>query len=95
MRDIQGTPVKLWRAPLEVQGCVLSGSGVGGSSGEVLSTFGAQCSLLILVGLLFSGCEGLHSTYFRDLLSICGIKSFSLGGLHSSYARGIHLSFGW
>ena len=77
MRDIQGTPVKLWRAPLEVQGCVLSGSGVGGSSGEVLSTFGAQCSLLILVGLLFSGCEGLHSTYFMELVSIWGRRVFS------------------
>ena len=72
MRDTQGTPVKLWwRAPLKVQGCVLSGSGVGGSSGEVLSTFGARCSSLILVGLLLSGCERLHSTYFRDLVCQC------------------------
>ena len=76
MRDTQGTPVKLWwRAPLKVQGCVLSGSGVGGSSGEVLSTLGARCSSLILVGLLLSGCERLHSTYFRDLVSICGIRA--------------------
>ena len=43
MCDIQWAHPELWwRAPLEVQGFVLSGSGVGGSMGEVLSTFGAN-----------------------------------------------------
>ena len=34
MCDVQQAPLELWwRAPLEVQGCVLSGWGVGDSTG--------------------------------------------------------------
>ena len=40
--------------------------------GDVLSTFATRGSSLILRGLLLSSCEGLHSTYFRELISICG-----------------------
>ena len=39
-------------APLKLCGCVLSGLGVGGSMGDVLSTFGTRGSSLILMGLL-------------------------------------------
>ena len=53
------------------------------------STFGARGSSLILVGLLLSSFEGLHSTYFRELISICGRR------LSSSCSRVIHFSFGW
>ena len=60
------------QAPIELQGCVPSGRDVVGSTGEVLSTFGTRVSSLILVGLLLSSFEGLHSTYFRELISICG-----------------------
>ena len=76
---------------------VFSGWSVGASTGEVLSTFGARSSSLTLVGLLLSSCEGLHSTYFMELVSIQGRRVFSLSpaGLHSSFARGIHFSFGW
>ena len=49
---------------------MLSAWGVGGSTGEVLSTFGARGSSLILVGLMLSSCEGLHSTSLRELVSI-------------------------
>ena len=74
--DVQQAPLKLWwRAPLEEQGCVLSGWGVHVSMGEVLSTFGVMGSSLILVGLLLSNCEGLHSTSFRELISIGGRSS--------------------
>ena len=45
--------------------------------GEVLSTFVAWGSSLTLVGLLLSGCEGLHSTYFMKLISIWGRRVFS------------------
>ena len=73
MCDVQLAPLELWwRAPLKLRGCVLSDWGVGGSLGDVLSTFGTRGSSLILVGLLLSSCEGLHSTYFRELVSICG-----------------------
>ena len=67
-----------WRVPLKVRvrGCVLSVWGVGGSKGEVLSWFGARCSSLILMGFLLSSCEGLHSTYFWELVSICSRRDF-------------------
>ena len=85
------------RAPLELWGCVLSGWGVGASTGEVLSTFGARGSSLTLMGLLLSSYEGLHSTYFMELISIWGRSVFSLSpvGLHSSFSGEIHYSFGW
>ena len=54
---------------------MLSAWGVGGSTGEVLSTFGARGSSLILVGLLLSSCKGRHSTHFRELVSICGRRT--------------------
>ena len=71
--------------PIELQGCVLFGLGMGASTREVLSTFGARGSSLALVGLLLSSCEGLHSTYFMELVSIWGRRVFSLSpaGLHS------------
>jgi len=76
MCDVQLAPLELWwRAPLKLRGCVLSDWGVGGSLGDVLSTFGTRGSSLILVGLLLSSCEGLHSTYFRELVSICGRRA--------------------
>ena len=72
MCDAQRAPLELcWRARLEFRGCVLSGWGVVGSTGEVLSTFGARVSSLLLVRLLLSS-EGLHSNYFRELVSLCG-----------------------
>ena len=59
--DVQWPPLKLWwRAHPEGRGCVLSGWVVHVSTGEVLSTFGSLGSSLILVGLLFSSCEGLN-----------------------------------
>ena len=76
MCDVQLAPLELWwRAPLKLRGCVLSDWGVGGSLGDVLSTFVTRGSSLILVGLLLSSCEGLHSTYFRELVSICGRRA--------------------
>ena len=76
MCDVQLAPLELWwRAPLEVKGCVLSGWGVGGFMGDALSTFGTRGSSLILVGLLLSSCEGLHSTYFWELVSTFGSSS--------------------
>ena len=76
MCDVQLAPLELWwRDPLKLRGCVLSDWGVGGSLGDVLSTFGTRGSSLILVGLLLSSCEGLHSTYFRELVSICGRRA--------------------
>ena len=76
MCDVQLAPLELWwRAPLKLRGCVLSDWGVSGSLGDVLSTFGTRGSSLILVGLLLSSCEGLHSTYFRELVSICGRRA--------------------
>jgi len=79
--DVQPTPIELW-------GCVLSGWGVGASTGEVLFTFDARGSSLTLVGLLLSSCEALHSTYFMELISIGGRRVFPLSplGLHSSFA---------
>ena len=72
MCDVQWAPIELWWwAPLVLRGCVLCGWGVGGSKGEVLSTFSASGSSLILLGLFLSSCEGLHSTYFRELVSFC------------------------
>ena len=61
---------------------------MGASTGEVLSTFGARGSSLTLVGLLLSSCQGLHSTYFMELISIWGRRVFPLSplGLHSSFA---------
>ena len=56
-------------------GIFLSGWGVGGSMGDVLSTFGSRGSSLILVGLLLSSCEGLHLTYFRELVFICSRRA--------------------
>ena len=41
------------QAPIELQGCVLFGLGMGASTREVLSTFGARGSSLIM-GLLLS-----------------------------------------
>ena len=53
MCDVQLAPLELyWRAPLKLCGYVLSGLGVGGSMGDVLSTFGTRGSSLILMGLL-------------------------------------------
>ena len=78
------TPLKFWcevqllsicdrqQAPLELWGCVLSGWGVGGCTGEILSNINFMVSPVILVELLLSNCEGLHSMYFRGLVSICG-----------------------
>ena len=87
--DVQPTPIELW-------GCVLSGWGVGASTGEVLFTFDARGSSLTLVGLLLSSREGFHSTYFMELVSIWGRRVFSLSsvGLHSSFTEGIHFGFG-
>ena len=69
---VQWVPLKLWwRTSIEVRGCFTSGWGVGGSMGVALSNYGARSSSLILVGFLLSSCEGLHSTYFRELISIC------------------------
>ena len=69
--DVQRAPLEFWwRAPLEVWGSALYGWGVGGFMGEVLSTYGARGSSLILVGLMLSSCEGLHSTSLRELVSI-------------------------
>ena len=76
MCDVQLALLELWwRAPLKLCGCVLSGWGVGGSMGDALSTFGTRGSSLILVGLLLSSCEGLHSTYFRELVFICSRRA--------------------
>ena len=76
MCDVQLAPLELWwRAPLKLHGCVLSGWGVGGFMGDALSTFGTRGSSLILVGLLLSSCEGLHSTYFRELVFICSRRA--------------------
>ena len=76
MCDIQLAPLELcWRSPLKLCGCVLSAWGVGGSMGDVLSSFGIRGSSVILMGLLLSSCEGLHLTYFNDLVSICIRKS--------------------
>ena len=76
MCDVYQAPLKLWRkAPLEDRGCVLSGWGVIISTLEVLSAFGAMGSSLLLVGFLLSICEGLHSTSFRELISIGGTRS--------------------
>ena len=76
MCDVQLAPLELyWRAPLKLCGYVLFGLGVGGSMGDVLSTFGTRGSSLILMGLLLSSCEELHSTYFRELVSICGRRA--------------------
>ena len=41
MCDVQGVEL-WWRAPLELRGCVLSGFGAGGCTGEVLSTLGPR-----------------------------------------------------
>ena len=74
--DVWWAPLELrWRATLEVQGCVLSGWSVGGSMGKVLSTFGTSGSSLKFVVLLLSSSEGLHSTYCRELVSICSRKA--------------------
>ena len=48
---------------------------VGGFTGEILSTLAATGNSLKLVGLLFSICELLHSTYFRELVSIYGRRA--------------------
>ena len=39
---------------------------------EVLFTFGTKSSSLISDRLLLSSYEGLHMTYFREVISICG-----------------------
>ena len=66
----------MWcRALLEVRDYVLSGWGVGGSMVEARSNFGSRSSSLISEGLLLSSCEGLQSTYFRELVSICGRRT--------------------
>ena len=76
MCDIQQAPIELWwRALLKVWGCVLSAWGVCGSMAEVLSTFGSRSSSIISEGLLLPSCEGLHSTYFRELVCICGRRA--------------------
>ena len=59
MCDVQWAPLGLWwRSPVELWECVLSGWGVGGSTGEVLSTFGVRGSSVILLGLTLSRCDG-------------------------------------
>ena len=59
MCDVQWAPLELWwRSPVELWECVLSGWGVGSSTGEVLSTFGARGSSVILLGLTLSRCDG-------------------------------------
>ena len=59
MCDVQQAPLELcWRPPVELWGCVLSGRDVGGSTGEVLSTFGARGSSVILLGLTLSRYDG-------------------------------------
>ena len=45
------------------------------STWEVLSGFGDMDSSLLFIGLLLSSCEGLHSTSFRELVSIGGRRS--------------------
>ena len=73
MCEFQRDPLKLWwRAPLEGSGCVLSSWGVLVSLGEVLCAFGAMNSSFLFIGSLLSSCEGLHSTSFRELVSIKG-----------------------
>lgn len=73
--DVQWVPFMFrWRAPLEVWSFVLSGKGVCESTGDILSNFSARFFFffsLILMGLLVSSCEGLHSAYFRELVSLC------------------------
>ena len=55
MCGVQLAPLELcWRAHLKLCGCVLSGWGVNGSMGNILSTFGTRGSSLILMGLLLS-----------------------------------------
>ena len=45
MCDVQQAPLEFWwRAPLDMRCSVLTGWGVGGSMGRVLSTFGARGS---------------------------------------------------
>ena len=67
---------EVWlRTPLDRQGCVLSGWCVHVSTGNVLCAFGAMDSSLLLMGSLLSSCEGLHSTSFRELVSIGGRRS--------------------
>ena len=74
--DVQWVPLMFrWRAPLEVWSFVLYGKCVCVSTGYILSNFGARVFLLILMGLLASNCEGLHSAYFRELVSICGRRA--------------------
>ena len=59
MCDVQWALLELWwRPPVELRGCVLSGWGVGGSTGEVLSIFGTRGSSVILLRLTLSCCEG-------------------------------------
>jgi len=57
--DIQFAHLELlWRAPLELQIFVHSSWGVGGSTWDVLSTFGAMTSSESLVGLTLSSGDG-------------------------------------
>ena len=62
-------------APLEGRAWVLSSWDVPVSTGDVLPAFGTVGSSLLLVGFLLSSCEGLHSTSFRELISIEGTRS--------------------
>ena len=76
MFDVWWAPLELrWRAILKVWGCVLSGWGMSGSMGEVLSTLGSSSSSLKFVVLLLSSSEGLHSTYCRETISMCGRRA--------------------
>lgn len=71
MSDVWWAPLELrWRATLEGQGRILSGWGMNGFMGAVLSTFGTSSSSLEFVVLLLSSNE-VHSTYCRRP-SLCG-----------------------
>ena len=58
-------------APLKLHGP--SSYVVMGALQGVLSSFGTRCSSQILAWLLLSTCEGLLSSYFRGLISMCDI----------------------
>ena len=76
MSDVWWAPLELrWRVTLEGQGRILSGWGMSGFMGAVLSTFGTSSSSLEFVVLLLSSNEGLHSTYCRETVSLCGRRA--------------------
>ena len=57
--------------PLEFGGRLLSICGVVSSLVGVWLATRGRFSLSLVLGVLLSSCEGLHSTYFRELLCIC------------------------